>query len=166
MIPNLFKGLAMTYYGRWVYKYEEAMRQGAAAALIVHEERPAAYPWDTVLAGNTGSKLDVDPADGNLGRVALEGWITHEAAAQLLADAGQSYDELKKAASRRGFKAVPLAATMSGGVNNAIRRGKSANVIGYLPGAKRPHEYVVYGGALGPSRQGVWPQWRPDYQRR
>jgi Zn-dependent M28 family amino/carboxypeptidase len=143
--PNLFKGLAMTYYGRWVYKYEEAMRQGAAAALIVHEERPAAYPWDTVIASNAGSKLDVDPADGNLGRVALEGWITHEAAAQVLADAGQSYDELKKAASRRGFKAVPLAATMSGGVNNAIRRGKSANVIGYLPGRKRPREYVVYG---------------------
>ena len=142
--PNLFKGLAMTYYGRWVYKYEEAMRQGAAAALIVHEERPAAYPWDTVLASNAGPKLDMDSADGNLGRVALEGWITRDAATRLLADAGQSYDAMKKAASRRGFKAVPLAATMSGGVNNAIRRGKSANVIGYFPGRKRPGEYLVY----------------------
>jgi Zn-dependent M28 family amino/carboxypeptidase len=142
--PNLFKGLAMTYYGRWVYKYEEAMRQGAAAALIVHEERPAAYPWDTVIASNAGPKLDMDSADGNLGRVALEGWITRDAAVGLLADAGQSYDELKKAASKRGFKAVPLAATMSGGVNNAIRRGKSANVIGYLPGRKRAGEYIVY----------------------
>jgi Zn-dependent M28 family amino/carboxypeptidase len=142
--PNLFKGLAMTYYGRWVYKYEEAMRQGAAAALIVHEERPAAYPWDTVIASNAGPKLDMDSTDGNLGRVALEGWITRDAAVQLLADAGQSYDELKKIASKRGFRALPLAATMSGGVNNAIRRGKSANLIGYLPGRKRPGEYVVY----------------------
>ncbi len=143
--PNLFKGLAMTYYGRWVYKYEEAMRQGAAAALIVHEERPAAYPWDTVLAGNTGPKLDTDSADGNLGRVALEGWITRQAAISLLADAGESYEDLKKAAARRGFKSVPLAASISGGVNNAIRRAKSANVIGYLPGRKRSGEYIVYG---------------------
>ena len=142
--PKLFRGLTMTYYGRWVYKYEEAMRQGAAAALIVHEERPAAYPWDTVINSWTGPQLDMDSADGNRGRVALEGWITRAAAVEVLADAGQSYEALKKAASVRGFKALPLAATISGEVNNAIRRARSANVVGFLPGRKRPGEYIVY----------------------
>jgi Zn-dependent M28 family amino/carboxypeptidase len=140
----LFRGRHMTYYGRWTYKYEEAMRQGAAAALIVHETAAAAYGWDVVRNSNTGPLLEPDADDGHAGRVAVEGWITLEAARRVFALAGQDFDALERAATRPGFRAVPLAARASVTLDNEIRRMRSANVVGVLPGASRPAETVLY----------------------
>jgi Zn-dependent M28 family amino/carboxypeptidase len=142
--PALFKGKTMTYYGRWTYKYEEAMRQGAAGALIVHETGPAAYGWDVVRNSNTGPQLDAESADGNMKRAAIEGWIQLDAAKKIFALAGQDFDALHAAARQKGFKPVPLEAKASVGVRNLIRRANSANVVGVLPGSERPDEYVVY----------------------
>ena len=142
--PKLFNGRAMTYHGRWTYKYEEAARQGAAGALIIHDTEPAAYGWDVVVTSWTGPQLDKDSADGNASRVAIEGWITGSSAEKLFALAGQDLAALKKAATQRGFKPVALETRASVEVKNAIRRSNSANVIGILPGAKRPDEYVLY----------------------
>lgn len=141
---SLFNGRAMTYYGRWTYKYEEAARQGAAAALIVHETAPAAYPWETVVNSWSGPQLDMVTPDGNRGRVAIEGWITREATQRLLAAAGQDLDALKRRAAQPGFRGIDLGLTASGAVRNVVRRAESANVVGVIPGTKRPGEYVVY----------------------
>jgi Zn-dependent M28 family amino/carboxypeptidase len=140
----LFRGRKMTYYGRWTYKYEEALRQGAAGALIVHQTAPAAYGWDVVRNSNTGPLLEADAADGHAGRLAVEGWVTLAAARRMLALAGQDFDALERAATRPGFRAVPLEAQATVAIRNSIRRARSANVVGVLPGARRPGEYVVY----------------------
>jgi Zn-dependent M28 family amino/carboxypeptidase len=140
----LFGGKAMTYHGRWTYKYEEAARQGAAAAIIVHDTAPAAYDWTVVRNGWTGPQFYQDRADGNAGRTALEGWITQPRARQLMELAGQDFDALQAAAVKRGFKPVPLGVTATGGVRNAIRRMRSPNVAGVMPGKDRPDEYVIY----------------------
>jgi Zn-dependent M28 family amino/carboxypeptidase len=142
--PALFHGRKMTYYGRWTYKFEEAMRQGAAGALIVHQTGPAAYGWEVVRNSNTGPLLEADAADGYARRVAIEGWVTLEAGRQLCALAGEDFDALERAAARPGFRAVPLAARATVAVENAIRRTRSANVVGVLPGAQRPTEYLIY----------------------
>lgn len=142
--PALFKGKAMTYYGRWTYKYEEAMRQGAAGALIVHETAPAAYGWDVVRNSNTGPLLDAESPDGNAKRAAIEGWLQLPVARKIFELAGQDFDALHAAARRQGFRPVSLGARATVGVRNVIRRAQSANVIGVLRGAKRPDEYVVY----------------------
>lgn len=140
----LFKGRKMTYYGRWTYKYEEAMRQGADGALLVHQTGPAAYGWDVVRNSNTGALIEPDAADGHAGRVAIEGWLQLETARRIFGLAGKDFDELEKAATRRGFSAVPLGVTASVTVRNAVRRAQSANVVGVLPGARHPDEYVLY----------------------
>ena len=127
---TLFRGKAMTYHGRWTYKFEEAARQGAAAAIIVHETAPAAYDWGVVRNGWSGPQFYLDRADGNAGRTALEGWITEARARQLMELAGQDFDALKSAAVKRGFKPVPLGVTATGGVRNAIRHKRSPNVVG------------------------------------
>lgn len=142
--PALFKGKAMTYYGRWTYKYEEAMRQGAAGALIVHETEPAAYGWDVVRNSNTGPLLDAESPDGNAKRAAIEGWVQLPVAKQIFELAGRDFDALRAAARRQGFKPVSLGAKASVSVRNVIRRAKSANAIAVLPGTKRPDEYVIY----------------------
>lgn len=142
--PQLFRGRTLTYYGRWTYKFEEAARQGAAGAIIVHETEPAAYGWETVANSWTGPQLDKSSADGNAGRIPVEGWITLETARQLFGAAGQDYAALKQRAARRGFRPVPLDGTASASLRNAIRQSSSANVIGVLPGTERPHEYIVY----------------------
>ena len=139
-----FEGRAMTYYGRWTYKYEEAARQGAAGAIIIHDTEPAAYGWATVTSSWTGPQIDMDRADKGADRVAVEGWITKEAAAKLFGAAGQDLGQLVEAAKRPGFKAVPLKAKASASFGNEIRRYGSKNVVGVLPGAKRPDEYVLY----------------------
>jgi Zn-dependent M28 family amino/carboxypeptidase len=141
---TLFRGRAMTYYGRWTYKFEEAARQGAAAAIIIHDTKPAAYGWGTVQTSWTGPQLDTASADGNAGRAAIEGWITREAGDALLRANGRSYDELLIAASQRGFKPVPLAQQASGSLRNLIRRSNSPNVVAILKGSKRPDEYIIY----------------------
>ncbi len=142
--PALFKGRSMTYYGRWTYKYEEAARQGAAAAIIIHDTAPASYGWEVVRNGWTGPRLQAEAPDGDTGWCQLEGWITHERAGQLLEMAGQDLAGLQAAAMRRGFRAVPLGVRATGGVHNAIRRASSPNVAGLLPGRERPGEYIVY----------------------
>ncbi|MEX0735011.1 MAG: M28 family metallopeptidase [Steroidobacteraceae bacterium] len=140
----LFRGKAMTYHGRWTYKFEEAARQGAAAAIIIHETAPAAYDWGVVRSSWTGPQFHLDRPDGNTGRTALEGWITHDRARQLMELAGQDLEALKAAAVKRGFKPVPLGVTATGGVKNEIRHKRSPNLAGMMPGKDRPDEYVIY----------------------
>ena len=142
--PKLFGGRAMTYHGRWTYKYEEAMRQGAAGALIIHDTEPAAYGWEVVVNSWGGPQLDKESVDGNARRAAIEGWITGSSAEKLFALAGQDLAALKRAATQRGFKPVPLDARASVAVKNAIRRSNSSNVVGIKRGSKRPDEYVIY----------------------
>jgi Zn-dependent M28 family amino/carboxypeptidase len=141
---TLFHGKALTYSGRWTYKFEEASRQGAAAAIIVHETAPASYDWGVVKNSWGGPQFYLDVPDGNAGRTALEGWITEARARQLAELAGRDFDALKAAAVKRGFRAVPLGITATGSVQNAIRRKRSPNFAGLMPGKDRPDEFVVY----------------------
>ena len=142
--PSLFKGRALTYYGRWTYKFEEAARQGAAGAIIIHDTAGAAYGWDVVQTSWTGPQLDAASPDGNASRAAIEGWMTGENATKVLAMAGQDLSSLRLQAAQRGFKPLPLRITAAGGVRNLVRRANSANVAAVLPGTKRPDEYVIF----------------------
>ncbi|MGH8135508.1 MAG: M28 family peptidase [Steroidobacteraceae bacterium] len=142
--PTLFRGKAMTYHGRWTYKFEEAARQGAAAAIIIHDAAPAAYDWQVVRNSWSGPQFYADRPDGNAGRTALEGWITQARARQLMELAGQDYAAMMAAAVQRGFRPVPLGVTATGGVRNVIRHAKSPNLAGVMAGKDRPDEYVIY----------------------
>jgi len=139
-----FSGRAMTYYGRWTYKYEEAARQGAAAAIIIHDTVPAAYGWNVVQSSWTGPQHVADAANGHMDQSEAIGWITLDKARELMAGAGQDLDALMAAAKRPGFKAVDLGVKASLSFDNAIGRHRSKNVIGLLPGKARPDEYVLY----------------------
>ena len=139
-----FGGRAMTYYGRWTYKYEEAARQGAAAVFIVHDTEPAAYPFDVVVSSWTGPQLEMDAADNHMDQSAVIGWLSNAAARKLLASAGQDLDTLSAAASKPGFKAVPLNLKASISLDNRIKRQASKNVIGILPGKSRPEDVILY----------------------
>lgn len=142
-----FGGRAMTYYGRWTYKYEEAARQGAAAALIVHDTEPAAYGWNVVESSNTGTQYLADSKNGGADQTLANGWIQLGKAKELFASAGQDFDALREAAKQKGFKPVALAGVKAGfAFDNAISRKMSRNVVGLLPGTKRPDEYVLYTG--------------------
>lgn len=142
--PNLFTGRAMTYYGRWTYKFEEAVRQGAAGLLVIHETGPAGYPWDVPRNGAAKPQFDLKIADFESQRLALEGWITQEAATRVLDLAGESYAALKSAAARHGFQARPLGLEASVGVRNAVSERTSHNVVGQLRGRASPDEAFVY----------------------
>jgi len=145
--PDVFNGNAMTYYGRWTYKYEEAARQGATAALVIHETAPAAYGWNVVESSWSGAQRDLERPDGGAGRVAAEGWITKNAASLLFAETGLDLDALQAQAMTPDFNAVTLdGVTASATLNTAIRRSESANVIAVLPGATAPDEYLLYMG--------------------
>ncbi len=139
-----FGGRAMTYYGRWTYKFEEAARQGAAAAFIVHDTVPASYGWNVIENSWTGPQLYMQSANGGADQTAVNGWLTNDAARRLLAAAGQDLDALTEAARQPGFRAVPLGLTASTSLDNAIRTAASRNVIGVLPGTSRADEYVLY----------------------
>jgi Zn-dependent M28 family amino/carboxypeptidase len=139
-----FEGRAMTYYGRWTYKFEEAARQGAAAALIVHDDFPAAYPWGVVVSSWTGPQLNIDLAGVQQSQSRAVGWITLQAARTIAAADGRDFAELSAAAKRPGFRPVPFRLKASLAFDNAIRRQKSKNVIGMLRGKTRPNEYVLY----------------------
>ena len=143
-IKGPFEGRAMTYYGRWTYKYEEAARQGAAAAFIVHDTFPAAYPWGVVVSSWTGPQLGLDAANNHMDDTQANGWITGEAANRLMAAAGKDLATLTAAAKHKGFAAVPLGLKASLSFANTIRRQASNNVVGILPGKTRPNEYVLY----------------------
>jgi len=142
--PSLFRGRAMTYYGRWTYKFEEAARRGATAAIIIHQPKPAAYGWDTVVNSWSTPQLDQATDEGNAGRVAIEGWITEAAARRLFEANGTTLADAVKRASTRGFRAEPLHSTASASVHNAISRTSSHNLAAVIPGSKRPNEYLVY----------------------
>ena len=143
--PDLFNGNAMTWYGRWVYKYEEAARQGAAGALIVHETGPAGYGWDVVRNSWSGPKIALTAADRNEGRADIEGWLTLASAKKLFAGAGMDYEKMKAAASKPGFRAVPLGRIRASvSIRNEVRSSVSHNVIAQIPGTKRPDESIIY----------------------
>ena len=141
---GLFKGRRMTWYGRWPYKYEEAARQGAAGALIVHDTFPAAYGWNVVESSWTGAQYFVAKPNDAMDQTAANGWVQLDVAKQILSAAGQDLNQLSAAAKVKGFKPVPLGLKASLKFDNQIRRGQSRNVIGVLPGKKRPDEYVLY----------------------
>jgi Zn-dependent M28 family amino/carboxypeptidase len=134
----------MTYYGRWTYKYEEAARQGAAAAFIVHETEPASYGWNVVQSSWTGAQYNMDAADNHMDQSKVIGWVTSEAAAKLFSNSGLDFAQLSAAAKQKGFRPVSLKSRASISLTNQIKRQASRNVIGILPGAKRPNEYVIY----------------------
>lgn len=142
--PELFNGRAMTYYGRWTYKYEEAARQGAEGVLIIHETEPAAYPWEVVKNSWSGPKFNLTSEDNYLSRCAVEGWITIETAQKLFAEAGLNYDELKVAAATQDFRAIPMNLKASVSLKNKIRYAKSKNVIALWPGSRRADECIIY----------------------
>jgi len=140
-----FGGRAMTYYGRWTYKFEMGARMGAAGVLIVHETGPAGYPF-AVVQGKAAEQFDLVPPDRNMGRAAVEGWITLDQAKQLFAGAGHDFDALKRQAVTREFKPVPLGTTASVTLANNLRTIDSANVVGRLRGSDPAlaDEYVIY----------------------
>ncbi len=140
----MFRGEAMTYYGRWSYKYEIAGEQGAAAAIVVHETGPAGYPWDVVTGSWGRENFDIVAEDDNLSRVPVESWITRELAQRLFSAAGHDFDELKQRALSRDFQPVPLEATASFTIEQQIRRLASKNVVASVPGRTLPNEYIVY----------------------
>ncbi|MCL1124177.1 M28 family metallopeptidase [Shewanella surugensis] len=141
--PQLFKGNAMTYYGRWTYKYEEAARQGAAAALIVHETAPAAYGWGVVKNSNTGSKFTLVDENNNQDKLGVLGWLQKEAAEQIFAEAGLDYNKQKVEAAKKGFKALGLNSTVSLTLKTHIEKETSYNVLALLPGSEHAKEMVV-----------------------
>jgi Zn-dependent M28 family amino/carboxypeptidase len=142
--PERFSGNAMTYYGRWTYKYAEAARQGAAAALIVHQTAPAAYGWETVRNSWTGPQFNLQSPDGNADNLAIEGWISEETTRALFGRAGLDFDELATRAQSGSLDPVAMGLTLSTSVSNTLRFSESRNVIGILPGSEAPDEYFVY----------------------
>ena len=140
-----FGGKAMTYYGRWTYKYEEGARRQALGVLIVHETAPAAYGWATVVNSNTDAVYDVVRSDPAQAHVPLEGWIQRDVAVTLFKQAGLDFEALKKQAQTRDFKPVALpgiALSVSGRVNHQTI--VSQNVLGRLPGSTRPEETLIF----------------------
>ena len=139
----LFKGNTMTYYGRWTYKYEQAARQGAAAALIVHHTGGAGYGWN-VIQGGLRPRYDLNREDGNMSRCNIEGWISQEAATQLFESAGNSLASVMQAAKTQGFRGYSLDAAFTASLDNKLESLQSNNVIAVLPGSDRADEAVVY----------------------
>ncbi|KUJ80198.1 peptidase M28 [Microbulbifer flavimaris] len=141
---TLFNGNAMTYYGRWSYKFEEAARQGADGAIIIHETGAAGYPWEVVSGSWSGAQISLAAEDNNADRVAIESWITQDAARTLFEAAGLDLDSEVTAAHQRGFKAKPLGLTASVALENSLRTSNSRNVVAKLPGKKFPEEAIIY----------------------
>ena len=141
---SLFDGKRMTYYGRWTYKFEEAARKGAAAALIIHDTEGASYGWDVVKNSWSGPQYDLPAKDDPAPRVPAQGWITGDAATALFKAAGQDLAKLRAAANKRGFKPVPLDAKLSLDLKSSSVEKSSRNVIGLLPGSEAPDEAIVY----------------------
>ena len=142
---SLFKGRAMTYYGRWTYKYEEAARHGAAGVIIVHETEPAAYGWQVVRTSWAGAQSYLESPDKNNSMVALRAWVTEDTAKTLFKRAGLDYAALRIAANKRGFKPMPMGRlTVSASMHSSVTRTVTRNVIGVVPGSKHPDDFVLY----------------------
>src|SRR5437762_1301991 len=143
---KMFKGKAMTYYGRWTYKYEIAAQKGAAAAVIIHETGPAAYPYSVVKTSWAKENYEIDAPDKNKDAVEVRSWVTLDVAKKLLADCGQDFDTLKKSAITKEFRPVALNAKANMDIRQQVHSFKSHNVIGKLDGSDPTlqDEYVIY----------------------
>ncbi len=143
--PKMFGGKAMTYYGRWTYKMEEAARKGAAAVFVIHETGPAGYPF-SVVQGNLEEKFDLVTPNKNMDRASIEGWITVDAAKKILKMGGQDFDTLKKQAATREFKPVDLGLKASMAIDNKLRTVDSRNMVAKLEGSDPAvkDQYVIY----------------------
>jgi Zn-dependent M28 family amino/carboxypeptidase len=153
--PQVFHGRAMTYYGRWTYKYEEAARHGAAGVLIVHETGPAGYPWEVVRNSWTGPTEELPPGDAY--HPSIQGWLSHDAAGRLCAAAGFKLDELAGAAAKHGFKPVTLKLKANLTLHNQVKSIVSHNVVALVKGFRDPQQVLIYsahwdhfGTKLGP----------------
>ena len=144
---DTFNGRAMTYYGRWTYKYEEAARQGAAGAIIVHENAPASYGWATVQNSWTGPQFDIVRQNAAAERAPMEAWIQRDVAVDLFRRAGLDFEALKTSARSRDFRPVELpGATFSGAFDVATQQVTTRNVIARLPGTTHPDETILFTG--------------------
>jgi Zn-dependent M28 family amino/carboxypeptidase len=143
---KMFKGKAMTYYGRWTYKYEIAAQKGAAAAIIIHETEPAAYPWQVVRSSWAKENFELDNPNKNADVVSARSWITIDVAKKLFADCGQDFDALKRSAVTKDFRPVALNAKANIDIKQALRSFKSHNVIGKFEGADPAlkDEFIIY----------------------
>lgn len=144
---GLFNGNAMTYYGRWTYKYEEAARQGAAAVILIHQTEPASYGWNVITGSWSGSQLDLARAPGDGTFAGVESWVTEDVARHLFELSGLDFNTLTASASQPGFAAVPMTGLSSAGtLHNTTQTLQSRNVVGVVRGTQRPDEYVLYTG--------------------
>ena len=144
---GIFNGNAMTYYGRWTYKFEEAARQGAAAVIVIHQTAPASYGWNVITGSWSGSRLSLARAPGEGSFAGVESWVTEDVARHLFELSGLDFNTLTASASQPGFAAVPMTGLSSGGtLHNTTRTLDSRNVVGVVPGTVRPDEYVLYTG--------------------
>lgn len=142
---TLFKGNSMTYYGRWTYKYEEAARQGAAAAIIIHKTEPASYGWQVVSGSWSGEQYDLVRPDKGASRTALEGWMTYSKTEELLLKAGLKLKDLEANATENNFKALSIPRlTLSASLKQNIKTTVSRNVAGGVIGSKYPEDFVLY----------------------
>ncbi|RKF22497.1 M28 family peptidase [Altericroceibacterium spongiae] len=139
-----FNGKAMTYYGRWTYKYEEAARQGAAGAIIIHDTYPAAYGWNVVESSWSGPQAYAQRKDGGADQTLVNGWVQKNVAKEIFSATGHDFAKLMDDAKKPGFTPVDLGAKVSTSFDNDIRTFKSKNVVGILPGSEKPDEYVLY----------------------
>jgi len=142
--PALFTGNAMTYYGRWTYKYEEASRQGAEGAIIIHETAPASYGWSVVKNSWSGPQFGFQRDDLNKGRVAVEGWVSSDVATELFSKAGLDFAKMKKRAAQGSFNIDMGNLDASVTVKNTIKESVSYNFIATLPGSKKADEHILY----------------------
>ena len=139
-----FGGKAMTYYGRWTYKYEEAARRGAAGVMIVHETDPASYGWATVKNSNTNTQFDIVRQNPTATHTPFETWIQRDVAVRLFKNAGLDFEAAKQAARRRDFQPVDLKSTVTATATAKVGTITSHNVVGIVPGKKYPNETVIY----------------------
>ncbi|MDO9274906.1 MAG: M28 family metallopeptidase [Lutibacter sp.] len=155
---KLFKGNAMTYYGRWSYKYEEAARQGAKGVLVIHSNKPAGYGWE-VLTNTSASGISIQTKDGNAQKCALEGWITDIAAKKLFEKSGLDFDALTKKAETSSFEALSLNCNLNLTIKTQLKFANSKNVVAIIKGTKHPDECIVYSAhwdhfGIGPVHNG------------
>ena len=145
--PNLFGGRALTYYGRWTYKYEEAARRGAAGAILLHTDESAGYPWSVVRTSNGSWRFDIARGDNDsTPYLKVRSWMTDAAARRMMQLAGQNLDDLRKRAASRDFQPIKLGLEASINLKSEMKRVKAPNVVGILPGRdpKLRDEYVVF----------------------
>lgn len=141
---TFFKGDAMTYYGRWTYKYEEAARQGATGILIVHDTKPASYPWGVVENGWTGANLYLKSDDNNMSRCQVEGWIGLDVAKEFFKAAGKGEYNFTAEAKKRSFEPFDMGLNISLSFTNRTKTSESKNVAGLVRGTEKPDEVIIY----------------------